>query len=173
MAKNIVLTGFMGAGKSTVGMKLAERLKMQFVDLDKEIEKVTGMTISQIFKRYGEIRFRSEESLMAAKLAKKENLVIATGGGTVLQESNIDTFRENGLIICLEANPEDIFARVNRKKGTRPLLKKNMTVEDIKEMLAARTPFYHKADYRIDTSGKDLDTIVKEIIVLVKNQSRS
>ncbi len=124
MAKNIVLTGFMGAGKSTVGMKLAERLKMQFVDLDKEIEKVTGMTISQIFKRYGEIRFRSEESLMAAKLAKKENLVIATGGGTVLQESNIDTFRENGLIICLEANPEDIFARVNRKKGTRPLLKK-------------------------------------------------
>ncbi|HNX27850.1 MAG TPA: shikimate kinase [Syntrophomonadaceae bacterium] len=170
MGKNIVLTGFMGTGKSTVGMKLAERLKMEFVDLDREIERVTGMSVSQIFKRYGEIRFRSEENLMAAKLAKKENLVIATGGGTVLQENNIETFRENGLIICLEADPEDIFARVNRKRGTRPLLKKNLTIEDIKKMLADRSFFYQQADYRLNTSGKDLDSIVKEIIGLIQKQ---
>ena len=71
---NIILTGFMGAGKSTVGMRLAERLKMEFVDLDREIEKVTGMSVSQIFKRYGEIRFRSEENLMVEKLAKRDGL---------------------------------------------------------------------------------------------------
>ena len=158
----------MGAGKSTVGIKLAERLKMEFVDLDKEIERVTGMTVSKIFKRYGEIRFRSEERLMAGKLAKKDNLVIATGGGTVLHEENMQTFRQNGLIILLEASPEDIFARVNRKRGTRPLLRKNMTVENIEEMLAERNPIYHQADHRINTSGKDLDSIVKEIIALVK-----
>lgn len=170
MEKNIVLIGFMGTGKSTVGMKLAERLKMEFIDLDREIEKVTGMSISQIFKRYGEIRFRSEESLMAERLAKRENLVIATGGGIVLQQNNIETLRQNGKIICLDANPEDIFARVNRKRGTRPLLKKNLTVADLKDMLAVRNPFYQCADYRLNTSGKDLEAIVREIISIIKNE---
>ncbi|NLF45017.1 MAG: shikimate kinase [Syntrophomonadaceae bacterium] len=161
---NIILTGFMGAGKSTVGMRLAERLKMEFVDLDREIEKVTGMSVNQIFKRYGEIRFRSEENLMVEKLAKRNGLVIATGGGTVLREENMQILRNNGIIILLEASPEDIFARVSRKRGTRPLLRKNLTIENIEAMLADRDPFYQQADHRINTSGKDLDTIVKEIM---------
>ena len=161
---NIILTGFMGAGKSTVGMRLAERLKMEFVDLDREIEKVTGMSVNQIFKRYGEIRFRSEENLMVEKLAKRDGLVIATGGGTVLREENMQILRKNGIIILLEASPEEIFARVSRKRGTRPLLRKNLTIENIEAMLADRDPFYQQADHRINTSGKDLDTIVKEIM---------
>lgn len=161
---NIILTGFMGSGKSTVGMRLAERLKMEFVDLDREIEKVTGMSVNQIFKRYGEIRFRSEENLMVEKLAKRDGLVIATGGGTVLREENMQILRNNGIIILLEASPEDIFARVSRKRGTRPLLRKNLTIENIEAMLADRDPFYQQADHRINTSGKDLDTIVKEIM---------
>lgn len=161
---NIILTGFMGSGKSTVGMRLAERLKMEFVDLDREIEKVTGMSVNQIFKRYGEIRFRSEENLMVEKLAKRNGLVIATGGGTVLREENMQILRNNGIIILLEASPEDIFARVSRKRGTRPLLRKNLTIENIEAMLADRDPFYQQADHRINTSGKDLDTIVKEIM---------
>lgn len=161
---NIILTGFMGSGKSTVGMRLAERLKMEFVDLDREIEKVTGMSVSQIFKRYGEIRFRSEENLMVEKLAKRNGLVIATGGGTVLREENMQILRKNGIIILLEASPEEIFARVSRKRGTRPLLRKNLTIENIEAMLADRDPFYQQADHRINTSGKDLDTIVKEIM---------
>ena len=161
---NIILTGFMGAGKSTVGMRLAERVKMEFVDLDREIEKVTGMSVNQIFKRYGEIRFRSEENLMVEKLAKRNGLVIATGGGTVLREENMQILRNNGIIILLEASPEDIFARVSRKRGTRPLLRKNLTIENIEAMLADRDPFYQQADHRINTSGKDLDTIVKEIM---------
>ncbi len=161
---NIILTGFMGSGKSTVGMRLAERLKMEFVDLDREIEKVTGMSVNQIFKRYGEIRFRSEENLMVEKLAKRDGLVIATGGGTVLREENMQILRKNGIIILLEASPEEIFARVSRKRGTRPLLRKNLTIENIEAMLADRDPFYQQADHRINTSGKDLDTIVKEIM---------
>lgn len=168
MGKNIVLIGFMGTGKSTVGFRLAEKLGMRFVDMDKEIEKLTGMTVSQLFRRHGEIRFRSEEKLMAKKLGSLEGLVIATGGGVVLQESNIAYLRENGIIICLEAEPEDIYARVSRKKSTRPLLNKDFSPDDIKEMLGKREAFYSCADLRVNTSGKSLEAVVGEIISFSK-----
>jgi shikimate kinase len=164
MSKNIVLIGFMGTGKSTVGIKLAQRLKRQFVDIDKEIENLNGMSVNDIFRRYGEIRFRSEEKLMAAKLSKRDNLVIATGGGLVLWPENIAALKENGILICLEADPEDIFGRVSRKKGTRPLLKKNYNVDDIRELLKAREEYYNCADFKVNTSGKDLDMVVNEIL---------
>jgi len=167
MEKNIVLIGFMGTGKSAAGVKLAERLNMEFVDMDREIEKVTGLSISQLFRRYGEVRFRSEEKLMAKKLGQRTNLVIATGGGTVLNEENVKALRKNGILICLDSGPEEILKRVNRKKGTRPLLKKNITVEDIKEMLCAREKFYSCADYRVNTSGKDLHIVVNEILRII------
>ncbi len=164
MGKNIVLIGFMGTGKSSVGMKLAERLNRKFVDMDREIEKVCGMTVSDVFRRYGEIRFRSEERLMAGKLARQTGLVIATGGGVVLGDGNLEALQENGIIINLEAKPEYIFQRVNRKKGTRPLLKKNVTVEEIKEMLQHRQPLYQQAEIIVDTNNKGVDEVVEEII---------
>ncbi|NLB88020.1 MAG: shikimate kinase [Syntrophomonadaceae bacterium] len=170
MEKNIVLIGFMGTGKSTVGLKLAEKLGMKFVDMDKEIEKITGMSISTLFKRHGEIRFRSEERLMAKKLSNQKGLVIATGGGIVLQQENIDALRENGILICLDAEPKDIFERVIRKRASRPLLKKNLQVKDIEEMLKEREPFYNCADFRVNTSGRDLDVIVNDIIKYIKNK---
>lgn len=170
MEKNIVLIGFMGTGKSTVGLKLAEKLGMKFVDMDKEIEKITGMSISTLFKRHGEIRFRSEERLMAKKLSNQKGLVIATGGGIVLQQENIDALRENGILICLDAEPKDIFERVIRKRASRPLLKKNLQVKDIEEMLKEREPYYNCADFRVNTSGRDLDVIVNDIIKYIKNK---
>ncbi len=168
MGKNIILIGFMGTGKSTIGIKLAERLKMQFVDMDREIEKLTGMSIPMLFKKHGEIRFRSEEQLMSQKLGQRSNLVIATGGGVVLNSENVEALRNSGILICLDADPGVILARVNRKKGSRPLLKKNLGAEDIEKMLNDREDYYALADYRIDTSGKEMDKIVQEIIQLVK-----
>ncbi len=168
MGKNIILIGFMGTGKSTVGIKLAEKLKMQFIDMDREIEKLTGMSIPMLFKKHGEIRFRSEEQLMSQKLGRRSNLVIATGGGVVLNSENIEALRQNGMLICLDADPQVILARVNRKKGSRPLLKKNLGTEDIEKMLSDREDYYARADYRIDTSGKEMDKIVQEIIQLLK-----
>ncbi len=168
MGKNIILIGFMGTGKSTVGIKLAERLKMQFIDMDREIEKLTGMSIPMLFKKHGEIRFRSEEQLMSQKLGRCSNLVIATGGGVVLNSENVEALRNSGILICLDADPRVILARVNRKKGSRPLLKKNLGAEDIEKMLNDREDYYALADYRIDTSGKEMDKIVQEIIQLVK-----
>ncbi len=170
MGKNLVLIGFMGTGKSSVGIRLAQKMKKDFVDMDREIELVSGMSIAEIFKRFGEVRFRSEESLMAQKVGKRRDAVIATGGGAVILNENIEALRENGILICLDASPADIYARVNRKKGTRPLLKKNVTIEDIEKLLQEREPFYASADIRVNTSGKDLDTIIKEICQALKDK---
>ncbi|HHV17005.1 MAG TPA: shikimate kinase [Gelria sp.] len=167
MEKNIVLIGFMGTGKSTVGSKVAGRLKRKFVDMDREIERIVGMTVSEIFKRYGEIRFRSEEKLMAQKLAREAGLVIAAGGGVVLDPVNMERLSQNGIIICLKAAPNDIYHRVNRKKGTRPLLRKGMDLEDIEEMLKARESLYAQADYQVSTSGKSPEQVATEIIKLI------
>lgn len=169
MEKNIVLIGFMGTGKSSIGIKLAEKLNMKFVDMDREIEKLTGMTVSELFRRHGEIRFRSEERLMAQKLSRQKNLVIATGGGVVLKEENIEVLRKNGILICLTANPEDIFERVRRKRANRPLLKKNLQVKDIENMLKEREPFYAVADFKVNTSGREIDEVVEEIIDYIKS----
>ena len=168
MKKNIVLIGFMGTGKSAVGFRLAQKLKKQFIDMDREIETVTGMSIPDIFRRHGELRFRSEERLVARKLSQRDNLVIATGGGFVLLQDNIEALGSNGVVICLDASPEDIFERVSRKKGSRPLLKRGTTLNDIKDLLQEREPCYACADIRVNTSGKDIEQVIQEILEAVK-----
>lgn len=164
MAKNIVLIGFMGTGKSSTGYRIAQKMKREFIDTDREIERVTGMSISQLFRIHGEIRFRSEEELLAQKLRNKTNLVIATGGGIILNENNLLSLQENGTLICLDASPEDIFARVSRKKGIRPLLRNNFSVEGISKLLKERESLYSYADFRVDTSGRDINAVVEDII---------
>jgi len=164
MEKNIVLIGFMGTGKTAVGTRLAQRMGREFIDTDKEIERITGMSIRDIFYKLGETRFRSEESLVVKRLADKTGMVIATGGGAVINPENLRLLKENGILVCLEANPEDILRRVNKKKNTRPLLGKNVTVDDIRRMLQEREEYYRQADIHIDTSGLEPDEIVKRIM---------
>ncbi|HNX93373.1 MAG TPA: shikimate kinase [Syntrophomonas sp.] len=171
MRKNIVLIGFMGTGKSSVGSRLAAKLNWEFVDMDREIESINGMSVSEIFRRYGERRFRSEETLMAKRLALRDNLVIATGGGVVMDPDNITILRPNSIIILLEARAQDIWTRVNRKKGTRPLLKGASCAEDIEKLLAARAEHYGCADIRINTSDKDLELIIQEILQKIEEIS--
>ncbi|HWP95948.1 MAG TPA: shikimate kinase [Syntrophomonadaceae bacterium] len=164
MGKNIVLVGFMGTGKSSVGSRLAQRLNMEFIDMDREIEHLLGMPVDRIFKVYGEKRFRSEERLLAEKLAQRENLVIATGGGVVLESENVQSLRKNGMVICLTADAEDVMKRVNRKKGTRPLLKKNLKLEELVKMMKEREALYGDSDLSINTSGNELDEVVTSIV---------
>lgn len=173
MAKNVVLVGFMGTGKSSVGSRLAQRLRMQFLDMDREIEHLLGMPVDRIFRVHGEKRFRSEESIMAQKLGQKENLVIATGGGVVMNPKNIEALKQNGIVVRLQASPEDILKRVSRKKGTRPLIKKDVKVEQIVKMLNEREEYYKMADFTIDTSGRDLDDIVNNIINFIIKYNKS
>jgi shikimate kinase len=161
--KNIVLIGFMATGKSTIGRRLALHLNRDFVDTDKEIEKITGMTVAQIFARDGIRRFRSEENLLAKRLAPKEDLVIATGGGMVLNPENIRLLKENGVLISLTAAPEIICARVKGKK-TRPLLQGGALDNRINRLLTERQYLYDQADLVVDTGTCSVGETVEKII---------
>lgn len=160
--KNIVLTGFMGTGKTVAGRLLARRLKREFIDTDAEIERLMGKTIAQIFARDGVVRFRSEEELLVRKLAGRTGLVIATGGGMVLNPANIRLLKENGIIIALTASPEVIYNRVKNKKS-RPLLMHNDMKQRIEELLQEREQDYQAAEIMINTDNKSIVEIVDEI----------
>ncbi|WP_027357230.1 shikimate kinase [Desulfofundulus thermocisternus] len=168
--KNIVLIGFMGTGKSAVGRRLAARLGREFVDTDEEIERVTGKTIAQIFARDGEIRFRSEEALVVKKIAARENLVVATGGGVVLNPENVRALQKNGVLIGLKAAPEIIYRRVKRKRN-RPLLNvPGDVLERIKTLLAERAGAYAVAEFTVDTGGLTVDGVVERIVAYLEER---
>lgn len=170
MGKNIVLTGFMGTGKTATGKRLASRLNMNFIDTDREIEAVTGLKIPEIFRKYGEKRFRSEEQLIVKRIANFCNCVIATGGGVVLNPDNVKLLRKNGIIVLLESRPEIIARRV-RHHNVRPLLgKKEDLIPRIEMLLKERAPFYEDYDYKLDTSDLDLDVVVSRIIDFIKEK---
>ncbi len=167
--KNIVLVGFMGTGKTTVGRALAEWLGMEFVELDAEVEAEEGISIKEIFERYGEPYFRDLETEIVKRFSQKEGLVISTGGGVVLREENMKALREKGIIVCLWAEPETILERTSGN-NERPLLNVDDPLNRIKELLQQRRPFYERADIMIKTDSKDLDTVVNEIIEKLKEK---
>ncbi len=161
--KNIVLIGFMGTGKTEVGRILSQRLGYVLVDADTEIEKEQGMTITEIFKQYGEPKFREIESNVIKRLSEVKNAVISTGGGAVLRQENMDNLRRNGVVVCLTASPETILKRTSNNND-RPLLQVDNPLQKIKELLEFRKPYYEKADIMIDTEGKSPIEVAEEII---------
>ena len=161
--KNIVLTGFMGTGKSEVSKELSRVLGRKAIDVDTEIEKSQRMKITEIFKQLGEPRFRDIETEMIKKISKNKNVIISTGGGAVLKQENMDTLRENGVIICLTAAPETILKRTSNNND-RPLLQVEEPLKKIRELLEFRMPYYEKADIMIDTEGKTPSEVAGEII---------
>jgi len=165
---NIVLVGFMGTGKTSVGIKLAEMLNMTFVDTDDLIEQDSGMAIPDIFKNMGEEHFRDLESKVAESVSGQEKQVIATGGGIVKREKNIQNLRKKGVLFCLDARPEVILRRTSGYNH-RPLLQVDDPIGRIKDMLRERDQFYAKADYRIDTSDLSIDQIAENIVRFYKN----
>ena len=172
MKKNIILIGFMGTGKTVIGKKLANKLQMDFIELDKEIEKKARKSIPDIFSQDGEIRFREWEIQLCKETSLKENIVVACGGGVVLNKINIDYFKRKGLIFCLEATPQVIYERTMKEgKEKRPLLNNPDPMGTIGKLLEFRAPFYNAAaDHRIDTN-KDIDQIIAEIIKIYKKDN--
>lgn len=167
--KNIVLVGFMGTGKNVIGRRLAKILHMKYVSTDDVIEDRESRSINDIFTKDGEPYFRKVEKLVVKNVSGIENLVIAAGGGVVLDDENIKNLRRNGILICLNATPEEILKRT-KASFHRPLLNIPSPLEKIKELLEKRKPYYAKADYTVDTVGKKIDQVVNEIIEIVRNK---
>lgn len=161
--KNIVLIGFMGTGKSSVGRILAKRAKREFVDLDRYLETKEKRKIRDIFEKEGELYFRALEKEAVRVWASAQNKVITTGGGTVVDPENLSALKENGILITLVAKPETIFNRVKRSKN-RPLLNdKEDLFSEIQKLFEKRKPFYQKSDYYFDTDGKTASQVANMI----------
>ena len=166
---NVVIFGFMGVGKSSVSRLLAEALSMEFVDLDDSIVAVTGMDIPNIFKERGEEGFRKLEKEATREISARDGVVIACGGGAVLDEENLEALRRNSKMILLTADLETILERVEADGDTRPLLNNEKKVEPIARLIGERMPRYLKAaDKTVDTSGKTQADVVREIIECLK-----
>jgi len=160
--KNIIFVGFMGTGKTAIAKRLARRLKMKYISTDDIIEEREKRPINKIFTKDGEPYFRRIEKEVVKEASSMKNVVIAAGGGVVLDNENIENLKANGVIICLNATPEDILERT-KSYTHRPLLNVPDPLGKIRELLEKRAPYYKKADYEIDTSGKTLDEVLKEI----------
>ena len=164
---SIILIGFMGTGKTVVGKKLAERLRMKFVDIDELIEKQSGMSISQMFERFGESHFRKRESKIVSELSEQNSLVIAAGGGAVLDSRNMTNLKKMGSVIHLYARPDVILDRT-KQEHHRPLLETMDRERQIQQLLNERRPFYAGADCEIDTSDLDIEGVVEKIVNSVR-----
>ena len=160
--KPIFLVGFMGAGKTTVGQALANKLKRDFFDLDSVIERRTGKSIQQIFSDHGESEFRRIERQAIEYCRELKRAVVALGGGAYLAEENRQTLRESGITVWLDCPFEICFERV-RGDGSRPLLG---TEDEMKSLLDKRRPAYALADYVVETGARSPDEIATEIIRL-------
>ena len=168
MKTNVALIGFMGVGKTAVGEALAKKLNRKFVELDLLIERKAGRSIPEIFQQDGEVAFRELEIEVTKEIAKEKYLVIACGGGIVLNKINIDRLKKEGIIVYLTASPRAILKRVS-EEGQRPLLEVDNPTLTIRELLKFRKPFYERAtDIKIDTSKLDIDSVVEQIISKVK-----
>ncbi len=162
---NLVLTGFMGTGKSEVGRLVARKLGRPFVDMDALIEAREGRTIADIFAQEGEAYFRRVEAQIVRELARRTGLVIATGGGALLSPENREAMTATGIVICLWAD-EDTLLRRLRGDETRPLLARPDREEALRVLLRRRTPLYQQLPYHIDTTGKSVARVADEVIAL-------
>lgn len=160
--RNLVLVGFMGTGKSTIGKRLAERLGWAFIDTDALIEQQQSMTISEMFRVHGEAFFRSVESRTIDEVLAGEGQVLATGGGAVLAEANRSSMLRNGYVVALKASAEVIIKRVAEDQG-RPLLQGDLK-ERVNTLMKQRKHAYDFAHLIIDTSALDVDPIVELIL---------
>jgi shikimate kinase len=160
---NLALIGFMGTGKTSVGRLIAEQLHFDYLDTDEIIQTHTGRTIADIFKTDGEPAFRALEQKVVAELASRVKTVVATGGGLPTNPMNFTSLKTHALIICLWASPEKIWERV-RNQSHRPLLQDADPQKKIRELLAAREPFYRQADVLLNTELRSVREVAQQIV---------
>jgi shikimate kinase len=162
--RSIVLVGMMGAGKSSIGRRLAQRLGIPFVDADAKIEEAhAGVTIAEIFATYGEPYFRSGEARVIARLLDEGPQVLATGGGAYMNENTRASIRQKGISVWLKADFEVLMRRVKRRSGDRPMLQGD-PAERVRHLIEERYPVYTEADAMVMSREVPHETIVNEIV---------
>jgi shikimate kinase len=161
--RSLVLIGLMGAGKSSIGRRLAKRLALPFVDADKEIEKAAGKTINEIFDEHGEDYFRDGERRVIARLLDDGPLILATGGGAFMAPQTRDVIAAHGLSVWLRADLDVLLERVSRR-DTRPLLNRGDPRQIMERLIAERYPTYAQADITVQSRDVNHEVIVCEII---------
>ena len=167
---NVYLIGPMGAGKSSVGKKLALLLKMNYIDIDEAIEQTTGVSIGWIFEREQESGFRLREAHMIEILTQRNNMVLSTGGGAVLLPSNRRCLRQTGVVVYLKATLSSQLARSLYFKNKRPLLAGEDPEQKLRALFETRQPLYEEiAHYSIETDHKSIHTIARLIAKKIKN----
>ena len=161
--RSIVLVGLMGSGKSSIGRRLAQRLGMAFADADDEIERAAGMTIADIFAKFGEAHFRDGERRVIARLLAGPPLVLATGGGAFINDETRGLILRDALSIWLDADIPTLVDRVARRSH-RPLLKDRDAGEVLRELAAARNPIYAEAHIRVSSASSPHEHTVRAIL---------
>ena len=164
----IALLGLRGAGKTTVGRRLARRLRVPFVELDRRIEEAAGLTLDEIFALHGEEYYRRlERETLDRVLRDSAPLVVATGGGIVTRADTFAVLRQRALTVWLRAEPEDHWNRVVQQGDRRPMADHPEAMAELRRLLSQRRPLYGEAAHTVDTSGVELDEIVRRIEALV------
>jgi shikimate kinase len=163
----VILTGFMGSGKSSVGRVLAKSLACPFIDLDKEIVAATGRSITDIFSQDGEQSFRRQETLCLEQVMQSGRSVIATGGGVVIAAENRTLMRARGVVINLVVSLSSVLQRLDGATD-RPLFGGSDPANSVKSLMDDRKQFYADADIRIDTDGKSVEDVAAEILRYVR-----
>jgi shikimate kinase len=169
----LFLTGPMGAGKSTIGRRLAQALNMPFFDSDREIEQRTGVDIPLIFELEGESGFRTRERTVIDDLTKTGDIVLATGGGAVLDPENRKNLKTRGLVIYLSTSVSQQLSRTARDRN-RPLLQTGDPRKRLEELMRTREPLYRDiADITVETDGKRVRDVVREIVRTIKGSAKT
>ena len=165
--KNIILIGFMGAGKTAIGNRISKKLGYEYIDTDQYIEEREGMTITNIFAEKGEEYFRNlETSVIKELMLRQEPTIYSTGGGMPLRKENADLLKELGVVVYLKAEPDTIYSRV-KGDTKRPLLQCSDPKQKIIDLLEVRNPKYQEAcDYVVCVDCKDIKTVADEVMNL-------
>ena len=169
-SENIFLVGPMGVGKSTIGKQVAAKLGLKFTDSDREIQQRTGVDIPTIFEFEGEAGFRKREKAIVDELTQQKGLVLATGGGVVLDSENRQHLAARGLVIYLHCSPKQQYARTQKDRN-RPLLQTEDPLAKLQELMEQRDPLYRQvADYVVSTEKRNATAVTKEIVKLFSNE---
>ena len=161
--ERIVLLGAMGAGKSTVGERLAARLGWRHVDLDREIERRRGLTVAEIFQREGERAFRAWEVALTLEWLAQPYVVLSPGGGWVTNPGLMERLGPHTLTVWLQASPKALWERLQEDWGTRPLLQTPRPLETLTQLLSEREPAYRRAQVTVRTDSRTIDEVVDEV----------